>query len=280
MISEEKKITLKDGQTLHANIVENGTTSWIIFTHGLGEYSGRHQHIHKLFSQYFNICFYDLRGHGKSSGKRAHVERFGQFTDDLHEVLHYLKNEYSMTKYNLVGHSMGGLVTASYMQNKVEKDFYPEKVFLSAPATSGAGFLGKVFNIAPLKIMQTLSSLPVSVPLAGMLDVSKLSHDPRVYESYVSNNLNILKIHSKLFLEILYEARKVFSRPLRINCDLYCVLGTEDFLVSSEVTIDYFKSIEKNAKLKIIEGGYHELHNEIDKFKSEYMDFLKDSIMN
>jgi len=280
MISEEKKISLRDGETIHANIAENGTTSWIIVTHGLGEHSGRHEYIHKLFSQYFNICFYDLRGHGKSTGKRGYVDKFEQFTSDLDEVITYLKDQYSMKKYILFGHSMGGLITASYMQNRVKSDFYPEKVFLSAPATSGAGTLGKVFNIAPIKFMQTLSSIPVSIPLTGVLDISKLSHDPRVYESYVVDKLNVLKIHSKLFLEILHEARKVFSRPLRVRCDLYCAVGTDDYLVGSESTINYFRMIEKNAKLKVIEGGYHELHNEIDKFSVEYLAFLKDSIMN
>ena len=113
-----------------------------------------------------------------------------------------------------------------------------------------------------------------------MLDISKLSHDPRVYEYYVTDELNTLKVHTKLFLEILYEARKVFSRPLRINCDLFCALGTNDYLVSSEVTINYFKTIEKNVKLKVIDGGYHELHNEIEKYRNDYLDFVKSSLMN
>ena len=80
--------------------------------------------------------------------------------------------------------------------------------------------------------------------------------------------------------EPLHPRGKVFSRPLRVHCDLYCGVGTDDHLVGSETTIEYFKMIEKNAKLKIIEGGYHELHNEIDKFSDDYLAFLKDSIMN
>ena len=49
MICEEKRILLSDGETLHSSIAENGTPVWIIVTHGLGEHSGRHQYIHKLF---------------------------------------------------------------------------------------------------------------------------------------------------------------------------------------------------------------------------------------
>lgn len=280
MISEDKKIPLKDGIQLHANIVENGTPVWIVVTHGLGEHSGRHEYMHKLFSQYFNICFYDLRGHGKSDGKRGYVNKFGQYTSDLEDVISWLKTEYSMKRYILFGHSLGGLITASFMQNKVDKNFYPEKVFISAPASSAAGGLGKMINIAPLKLMSTLATLPTSIPVSGLLDLTKLSHDPRIFESYVTDELNVLKIHTKTFLEILYEARKVFSRPLRVSCDLYCATGTADEIVGSDTTIHYFQNIEKNAKLKIIEGGYHELHNEIQKYSQEYLEFLKDSIMN
>ena len=47
-----------------------------------------------MFSQYFNVCIYDLRGHGLSGGKRAYVESFSEFTDDLEEMISYLTREY------------------------------------------------------------------------------------------------------------------------------------------------------------------------------------------
>ena len=164
------------------------------------------------------------------------------------------------------------------MQNQVKAERYPEKVFLSAPASGGAGALGSVFSVTPMKIMSALSSLKASVKLKGMLDITKLSHDPRVSEAYIADELNILSIPTKTFFTILYEGRKVFSRPLRVSCELYCAVGTGDMIVDSKVTVNYFKTIEKNAQLKIIEGGYHELHNEIDKYQSPYFEFLKKSI--
>jgi alpha-beta hydrolase superfamily lysophospholipase len=279
MINEVKKIKTRDGEVLHAGIVEKGSPVWLIVTHGLGENGERHQYMHSLFSQYFNICIYDLRGHGKSTGKRAYVESFKDFTNDLGEVIDYLKEHYAMKRYVLFGHSMGGLITASYIQNEVSEDLYPEKVFLSGPAVAGPGLLGKSFKLAPMKLMYTLKSLPVTLPVEGLLDLSKLSHDPRVYEAYISDPLNSLKIHTKLFLEILTEAREVFSRPLRVKCDLFCAVGTHDGLVDSDSVIEYFNQIEKNAKLLKVEGAYHELHNEIEKYKSIYFEFLKESIM-
>ena len=280
MISETRKINLRDGEVLHLDLVETGSPVWIVVSHGLGEHCERHQYLHTLFSQYFNICLYDLRGHGHSTGKRAYVENFKDYCQDLGEVLDYLKENYHMKRYVLFGHSMGGLVTASYMQNEVSEDFYPEKVFLSAPAGGGAGPIGAVIKLAPLKLLQTLSSFSLSAPVAGVLDLTKLSHDPRVYENYINDPLNCLKVHTKLFAEILREGREVFSRPLRVKCDLFCAQGTDDQLVDPNGNIDYFKNVEKNCKLLVVDGGFHEMHNEIEKYRQPYIKFLKDSIMD
>lgn len=278
MIKDKRDIKLRDGSTLSAYVIENGSPSWIVVTHGLGEHAGRHDYFTKLFGQYFNICLYDLRGHGRSDGARADIDNFKDYTEDLDEVLNYLEDKFSMERFNLFGHSLGGLITASYMQNTVKKTRYPEKVFLSAPASAGSGALGTIFSVTPLKFMGMLSSMSLSVSLKGMIDTTKLSHDPRVYDAYVADKLCSVAIPTKTFFKILYEARKVFSRPLRIECELYCAVGTGDVVVDSETTINYFKTIEKNAQLETIEGGYHELHNEIEKYQAPYFKFLIESI--
>jgi alpha-beta hydrolase superfamily lysophospholipase len=55
-------------------------------------------------------------------------------------------------------------------------------------------------------------------------------------------------------------------------------VGTEDVLVNPEIMIDYFNTIEKKAQIKVIEGGYHELHNEIEKYRKPYLNFLRQSL--
>ncbi|MAX65503.1 MAG: alpha/beta fold hydrolase [Bacteriovoracaceae bacterium] len=279
MIGEEKKIFISDDISLHAKIYERGNPVWLIVTHGLGEHGQRHEYLEKIFSQYFNICLYDLRGHGRSSGKRGHIDSFQEYSEDLKEVLDYLHLEYEMDKYVLFGHSMGGLITASFMQNTVSKHLYPQKVFLSGPAVAGAGCLGKLFQFTPLPFIGTLSNIPFSVALEGLLDISKLSHDPRVYENYIQDPLNTLKIQTKLFFELLKESKKVFSRPLRIECDLFCAVAMSDALVDSEAVVEYFTSIEKNSTLYKATGAYHEIHNEIEKYREPYFKFLKDSLL-
>lgn len=277
MNNEHRDIISFDGTILKCLIRETGSSKWLIVTHGLGEHSERHEFILKLFSQNFNIAIYDLRGHGKSGGKRAWVEDFHHFPKDLQSVIDFLRRDFSMTKYTLFGHSMGGLITADYLQNMAQKDFYPEKVFLSSPAVAGPGLLGHAFTLAPMFLFDGLVKCP-TIPLQGVLDLKKLSHDSRIYESYIKDELNQLKVHSKLFFEVLRMGREVFSRPLRAECPLYVSIGTGDGLVHPKLIISYFKNIEKSAQLKIIEGGYHELHNEVEKYRKPYLNFLRQAL--
>lgn len=277
MNKEYININSFDGTNIKAIMRDNGCSEWLVVTHGLGEHQERHDHILKLFSQNFNICLYDLRGHGKSGGERAYVESFQDFVRDLAVVLDHLKVNYSMTKYSLLGHSMGGLITASYLQNTAKSDFYPEKVFLSSPAIGAAGMGGQLFALAPNLFYKSLSLLP-SVELKGILDLRKLSHDSRVYEAYIKDELNQLKIHSKLFFELLRTAREVFSRPLRAECPVFCAIGTEDKLVNYPMARKYFSEMEKAVNLKVFEGAYHELHNEVEKWKKPYLNYLRSSL--
>lgn len=277
MNNEYRDIISFDGTPLKCLIRETGSNKWLIVTHGLGEHLGRHEFFLKLFSQNFNIAIYDVRGHGRSGGKRAWVEHFSDFSKDLGCVIDYLKKDFSMQTFYLFGHSMGGLITADFMQNHVKDDAYPEKVFLSSPAVGAPGLMGPAFANAPKFMLEALTKLP-TIPLAGVLNLRKLSHDSRVYENYIKDEYTVLKIQTKLYLEIMKASREVFSRPLRIKCPLYVSIGTADVLVHPGLLIKYFTEVEKNAQLKTIEGGRHELHNEVEKYRKPYLNFLRQSL--
>lgn len=277
MLNEQRMVTSFDGTKLSCLVKENGCSDWLIVTHGVGEHKERHSYFLKLFAQQYNILLYDLRGHGDSEGKPAYVEDFGFFSKDLQALISYLQREFHMKRYTLFGHSMGGLVVSHFLQTLAGQGLYPEKVFLSSPPVGAPGVLGPLFGHAPSGILSFLSQLP-SLPISGLLDIKKLSHDLRTYQNYIADPKNHLKVHTKLFLEIMKTSRDVFSRPLRAQCPLFVSIGSLDKLVHPQMLIDYFTHIEKNAVLEIIKDGYHELHNEIEKYRLPYLDFVKKSL--
>ena len=60
----------------------------VIITHGVAEHSGRYDHVAQSLAQAgYTVVAYDLRGHGKSSGKRNYVNSFQDYLNDLATVL-------------------------------------------------------------------------------------------------------------------------------------------------------------------------------------------------
>ena len=275
MFMDKKILKMRDGVELHTQIKESGSPVWIIATHGIGEHLERHKYITDLFGHDFNIFQYDLRGHGRSMGKRAHVSDFSLYMEDLKEIIQFLKEKYGLNRYVLFGHSMGALITSSFVQNYVDENIYPERVIINAPLCGVEGLLGAVIKVLPTKVFKMACELPYSIPLGGLVDMNNFSHDPRIKEDYIKDPLNSLKLESKLLLEMMKTSKETFSRPLRSKCPSYVSVGSNDLIIGYKELVNYFTNIDKSFQLKIFDGAYHEIHNEIEKYRKPYFAHLK-----
>jgi len=275
MKGQSKVIKLRDGVEIYSEIQESGKNIWLIATHGIGEHLGRHEYLNELFGHEFNIFRYDLRGHGRSKGQAAYVKDFSLYAEDLKEILLYLKDKFKMDKFLLFGHSMGALISCDFLQNLSTEELYPEKFFVNAPPVGTPGALGKVLKHMPVEVVDGMTKLPFSAKIGGLVDLAYLSHNVKIKDDYLDDSFNHTKLHSKLLLELVKSSKRVFSRPLRPRCPAYCTYGTEDKVVSVQYLEEYFSMVEKAFKVKKIEGAYHEIHNEIEKYRSPYFTHLK-----
>ena len=278
MKGEQYFVTMRDGVEIHVNVVEKGHDKWLIATHGIGEHLGRNGFIADQLCSSYNILQYDLRGHGLSMGDPAFVEEFNDFVLDLDEIIGHLKSRYRMEKYALFGHSMGALITARYMQKNVRENFYPQAVFLSAPPVELPGALGSIVSKIPHSIISALSLNPLSLKIPGLIDLDHLSHNLDTARLYSEDSKNHMSLHSKLLFEMIKCSKETFSEKIDMKCPGFIVVGTADSIVSAKAVENYFSNIETGFSLRIILGGYHELHNEIEKYKKPYLDFLKESL--
>lgn len=275
MFMDKKFVKMRDGAELYVQIKETGSPVWIVATHGIGEHMERHKYIPELFGHDFNIFQYDLRGHGRSTGKRAWVQDFSEYMEDLKEIIRFLEEKYRMDRYILFGHSMGALITCAFMQNFVEEERYPERVIVNAPPCGAAGLLGKIVKVIPPALFKGACEIPYSIPVGGLVDLDYLSHDPRTKEDYKSDDLNSMKLQSKLVFELMKTAQATFARPIRSKCPSFATVGGSDRVVGASDVINYFTNIDKSFNFKIIDGAYHEIHNEIEKYRKPYFEHLK-----
>ena len=274
MNKEEINITLRDQERLNATLYENEANSWLIVTHGIGEHSGRHEYLQELLRESFNLFFYDLRGHGKSSGKRGYVEHFEDYIDDLEECIAFLQKQRSMQHYVLFGHSMGALITCGFAQTKMKTSLMPQAIFVNAPPVAIPSVLGTMVSMIPDALLKKLASLHVSIALPGMVDLKLLSHDPSAKEEYMSDQRNLMKLHSHLLLELIRYSREVFSKPIDPRIKSFCSYGSKDKIIDVRALEKYFTDVENSFELYKIEGAYHEIHNESQIYQKEYFKYL------
>ena len=91
------------------------TKAVIIIIHGGGEHSGRYLNpVNYLVPRGYAVYAYDLPGHGKSPGKRGHVNRFTEFLDATDSFLQFVREHEQGKPVFLLGHSIGGLIAADY----------------------------------------------------------------------------------------------------------------------------------------------------------------------
>jgi alpha-beta hydrolase superfamily lysophospholipase len=109
-----------DGTELFFRVIEPLTApkAAVILVHGHGDHSGGLQNISEsLVNKGYIVYAFDLRGHGKSDGKRGFIQSWDEFRGDLHEFRKLVSLDQPQLPLYIVGHSIGGLITLDYVLN-------------------------------------------------------------------------------------------------------------------------------------------------------------------
>ncbi len=135
-MSEVKTIAARDGTPLLTRTWPTTGEPWatVLVVHGLGEHSGRHDATGGRFgASGLAATSFDHRGFGASGGRRAFVDRWSDYLDDIEDRLAASRRE--RLPAAIYGHSLGGLLVADYL---LDGRPLPDVAILSAPAL-GAG---------------------------------------------------------------------------------------------------------------------------------------------
>ncbi|PGY09723.1 alpha/beta hydrolase [Bacillus sp. AFS031507] len=106
-----------DGTELFFQVIEPLTApkAAVILVHGHGDHSGGLQNLSEsLVEKEYIVYAFDLRGHGKSTGKRGFIRSWDEFRGDLHMFRKLVSLDQPELPLYIVGHSIGGLITLDY----------------------------------------------------------------------------------------------------------------------------------------------------------------------
>ena len=193
----------------------------ILLVHGIGEHSGRYQHVGAFLAERgYDVVAFDNRGFGQSGGRRAHVDSFDQFLDDIEDLLS--ERRALGVPVVLFGHSLGGLMASTYL---VSDRPQPDLGILSAPAL--AAEVPRWQRLAA----PVLGRLAPSVFIKGKAMSGLLSRDEEVEKAYHADPLVILGATAGLGHEIFSTMEATSANLDRISVPTYVLHGESDRLV-------------------------------------------------
>lgn len=235
----------------------------LIITHGLAEHSECYHPLAKALSDDGWLVYgWDMRGHGRSEGKRGYVRHLSQYVDDL-EIFHQMiKKKHPQVNLVFFGHSMGGLVTLRYLESK--RTEYAA-LCLSSPAV---GLTQQVPKFKE-KLAVIANRWMPTLTMYNEIKYENLTRDEAMVKSYRSDALRHDKISPGLFLSMVESFGPVLETAGEIKNPVLMQLAGEDRIVSTEASRTLFERLpNKKNQLIVYAESFHEVFNDRDRDKA------------
>lgn len=229
----------------------------LVIVHGIGEHSGRYPNvINRLVPKGYVIHAFDHRGHGRSPGQRAYINRWTEFQEDVHAFLDLVRAEEPDRPLFLMGHSLGGLIVLEYVLYHHEG--------LRGLVASGPGLSQQGVSPFLITLSRILSRIWPRFSIETGLDATAISRDPAVVEAYVNDPLVHSKGTARLGAEMYEAIQWTKAHAADLQVPLLILHGGADRLVPPETSRAFFAQVALADKERHeYEGFYHEPHNDV-----------------
>ncbi|MGB3848705.1 MAG: lysophospholipase [Tunicatimonas sp.] len=249
----------------------------VVFQHGMGEHSGRYQHLLDAFDN-TGTAFYalDARGHGRSPGRQGYLTHFERFADDLGDLIQIARSENDERPVFLLGHSLGGVIALDFALRSKSQDHLRGLVLSSAAIELPRGGINQVLR----PVAQLLSRLAPGAILDTMLRQTDLSHDAEAVAAYRADPL----VHGKaavLLGHTLFRLnQRFYAEAHRLTIPVYLFHGTADRITSPEGSKKFFEQLTVDDKtLNLYEGLFHETMNELPADRQKVLSDLREWVL-
>jgi alpha-beta hydrolase superfamily lysophospholipase len=226
----------------------------IAIQHGIGGHSGQSTYTHlidHLVPLGYALYGLDLRGHGRSEGRRGSINKWEEYRSDLRLLLRMIRGTGSDQPVFLLGQSLGGLIVLEYALR------YPQDVqgvIASAPALS----MPKTSPVLA-SMVKLLSPILPHFTMSTRIDLSGVSRDPEEAQKLRDDPLTNPRGSPRLAVETLSALKWTQAHAADLQVPLLLIHGDADPITPAEGSLAFFKNVKYEDKvLKLYERGYHQ----------------------
>ena len=199
----------------------------------------------------------DLRGRGKSEGERFYVEQFSDYLGDVDKLVEIARAENPSLPVYVLGHSAGGVIASSYVFEHQDKitGLICESFALDVGLPDAAALLIKgISHITPHLHLYTLKN-------------EIFSRDPEAVAAMNSDPLIANERQpAETAAELIRAAERLKENMPRFGVPVLIIHGTADKATRYQGSQYFYDNVGSEDKtLKLYEGHYHDLLNDIDK---------------
>ena len=242
----------------------------VAIVHGFGDHSGRYADaVRPLTAAGFAVHGFDLRGHGRSAGRRGHIDAWSDYRGDIDRYLDHVRSqETTGTPLFLYGHSLGAAIVLEYGLHRQEGSAGVEDglvgVVASSPALRPKGVRSPVLEGLAAGMSRVWPTIALNVPLED----EALSRSPERVAAAKADPLNHRRLTARGTVETLRALAWTEAHAGEWRLPLFIFHGSADRVIDPAGTVAFADNARAggapDVELRIYEGGYHEAHNDID----------------
>lgn len=224
----------------------------IVICHGVNSHGGQYSWAAEQFaSRGFAVYVIDLRGRGRSEGRRFYIDHIDQYVAGLKQLVSLARTREQGLPVYLLGHSAGGVVSTTYvLDNQTEID----------------GFICESFAFrvyAPKPALSLIKGLSHIVPKLPILKLKNrdFSRDPKAVERLEADPLTRNEVQPVATVAALARADDRIEREFaRVSLPVLILHGTADRATEPAGSVMFHERAGSADKtLKLYDGYFHDL---------------------
>jgi alpha-beta hydrolase superfamily lysophospholipase len=230
----------------------------IASVHGLGDHTELYDVVFDHFVRRgWAVHGFDLRGNGRSPGRRGHVDAWSLYREDLHRFIEHV-HSFDSGPLVLLGTSLGGAIVLEYALHHPE---HLAGVAAAAPALGRPNVPGWM-----LVLGRVLSRIWPTFSLETGLDLAGITRDAAALERITGDRLFHRMASARLSTELTAAGERVLAGVRDFRVPLLLLHGSADRLVPPDATRAFAALADPHVvEYREYPGAYHALFADTDR---------------